>query len=256
MLYHGRESYRKNSQLILFNFYKNILLVLPQFWYGLFNHFSSVTIYDPWVHQLYNVAFTSAPIMIFAIFDQQYSVSRSLTEPQLYHLGLHNHLFNVRAIAFWFVSPIIYALVLVNISFLGEQITIDSHGHMLDLMGSGMTVFIVCVVIANLKILTLSYKASLGLILSILFGIFSFYLVSAIAQHIFPFGEMRNVLSAQLRSTPYWLSILSSVGLIFCFEAVLKRHERLLDLEKRVRVEYVEKEIELSLLDRDMNQYK
>jgi phospholipid-transporting ATPase len=73
MLYHGRESYRKNSQLILFNFYKNLILVLPQLWYGFKNHFSSATIYDPWIYQLYNVVFTSMPIVIYAIFDEQYS---------------------------------------------------------------------------------------------------------------------------------------------------------------------------------------
>ena len=32
ILFHGRESYRKNSTLVLYNFYKNILLVFPQFW--------------------------------------------------------------------------------------------------------------------------------------------------------------------------------------------------------------------------------
>ena len=32
LFYHGRESYRKNANLILYNFYKNILIVLPQFW--------------------------------------------------------------------------------------------------------------------------------------------------------------------------------------------------------------------------------
>lgn len=73
MLYHGRESYRKNSQLIMFNFYKNLLLVLPQFWFGFVNGFSSANIYDPWVYQLYNVIFTSFPIIIYAIFDQQHS---------------------------------------------------------------------------------------------------------------------------------------------------------------------------------------
>ena len=29
LLYHGRESYRKNSYLICYNFFKNIILVLP-----------------------------------------------------------------------------------------------------------------------------------------------------------------------------------------------------------------------------------
>ena len=32
LVYHGRECYRKNSILILYNFFKNIMLVLPIFW--------------------------------------------------------------------------------------------------------------------------------------------------------------------------------------------------------------------------------
>ena len=32
ILYCGRESYRKNSYLIFYNFYKNLVIVLPQFW--------------------------------------------------------------------------------------------------------------------------------------------------------------------------------------------------------------------------------
>jgi phospholipid-transporting ATPase len=90
MLYHGRECYRKNAQLILFNFYKNILLVMPQLWFGFNNHFSSATIYDPWIYQLYNVAFTSFPIIAYAIFDQHHDKLTSLKEPHLYKVGLQN----------------------------------------------------------------------------------------------------------------------------------------------------------------------
>ncbi len=106
MLYHGRECYRKNSQLILFNFYKNILLVMPQMWYGFNNHFSSATIYDPWIYQLYNV------VIVYAIFDQQHSSAYSLKEPQLYRVGIDNTLFDFKAIRYWFVSPIIFAFFL------------------------------------------------------------------------------------------------------------------------------------------------
>ena len=73
LLYHGRESYRKNSRLILFNFYKNMILVLPQFWFGMTNGFSSASMFDPWIYQLYNVVYTSLPIIIFAIFDEEYT---------------------------------------------------------------------------------------------------------------------------------------------------------------------------------------
>lgn len=34
LLVHGRESYRKNSFVVCYNFYKNVLLVIPQFWYN------------------------------------------------------------------------------------------------------------------------------------------------------------------------------------------------------------------------------
>ena len=32
LLYYGRESYRKNSMLICYNFFKNMILVVPQLW--------------------------------------------------------------------------------------------------------------------------------------------------------------------------------------------------------------------------------
>mmetsp|Transcript_1537 Transcript_1537/g.1339 ORF Transcript_1537/g.1339 Transcript_1537/m.1339 type:complete len:136 (-) Transcript_1537:1233-1640(-) len=40
MFYYGRECYRRNVNVIKFNFYKNMILVLPQFWYGFMNSFS------------------------------------------------------------------------------------------------------------------------------------------------------------------------------------------------------------------------
>ena len=69
MLYHGRECYRKNSRLILLNFYKNMILVLPQLWFGFYNGFSSASLYDPWISQLYNVLYTSVPVVLYAVFD-------------------------------------------------------------------------------------------------------------------------------------------------------------------------------------------
>ena len=46
LLVHGRECYRKNTTLINYNFYKNILYVMPNFWYGFYNGFSATELYD------------------------------------------------------------------------------------------------------------------------------------------------------------------------------------------------------------------
>ena len=71
LFYHGRECYRRNSYLVLFNFFKNICLVLPQFWYGCTNNFSGQTLYDSYIYQMFNLFYSSMPIIIYAIFDKE-----------------------------------------------------------------------------------------------------------------------------------------------------------------------------------------
>ena len=36
----GRESYRKNCNVVLYNFLKNFMITLPQIWLGFFNFFA------------------------------------------------------------------------------------------------------------------------------------------------------------------------------------------------------------------------
>jgi len=40
LLFHGREAYRRNSYLVCYIFYKNVLFVLPPFFFGFFSAFS------------------------------------------------------------------------------------------------------------------------------------------------------------------------------------------------------------------------
>jgi len=47
LFYHGREAYRRNATLAIYMFYKNILFVMPQFWFGFTSAFSGQTLYEP-----------------------------------------------------------------------------------------------------------------------------------------------------------------------------------------------------------------
>ena len=69
MFVHGREAYRRNSYLISYMFYKNVLFVFPVFLFGFYSIFSGTSIYDAYLYQLYNVFFTGAPIMWFGMMD-------------------------------------------------------------------------------------------------------------------------------------------------------------------------------------------
>ena len=66
---HGREAYRRISFLVCYNFYKNVLYVIVQYYFGFWSVFSGQTLYEPWVYQLYNVCFTGAALFYWGLFD-------------------------------------------------------------------------------------------------------------------------------------------------------------------------------------------
>lgn len=47
---HGREAYRRNSYLISYMFYKNILYVIPILTFGFYSEFSATAIYNLWLY--------------------------------------------------------------------------------------------------------------------------------------------------------------------------------------------------------------
>jgi len=69
---HGREAYRKNSILILYNFFKNTVYVTTQYFFGFWSAFLGQVLYDPVIYQLYNMTMTTFPILWFSVFDFQY----------------------------------------------------------------------------------------------------------------------------------------------------------------------------------------
>ena len=67
---HGRWSYMRIGEMIKYFYYKNIIFAIPQFIYCFYNAYSAQTIYDDFYITFYNLAFTSWPVIIRAIFDQ------------------------------------------------------------------------------------------------------------------------------------------------------------------------------------------
>ena len=102
LFFHGRESYRKNSTLILYNFFKNVLLCMPQFWYGFQNWWSGQTLYEKVNYQLFNIVFASLPIVFYALFDKQTSDLVLLTASRYYKPGPLRLLYSNKRFLIWF----------------------------------------------------------------------------------------------------------------------------------------------------------
>ncbi len=70
MFIHGRWNYIRISELILYFTYKSILFTMPQIVFTYFNGFSGQPIFDDYYIALYNVVFTSLPLLVRALFEQ------------------------------------------------------------------------------------------------------------------------------------------------------------------------------------------
>ena len=76
ILVHGRINYLRIAEMILYFFYKNFLFTIPQFYFAFFNSFSGITLYDEWFVSLYNVIFTSLPLLCKALIRKRRSRKR------------------------------------------------------------------------------------------------------------------------------------------------------------------------------------
>ncbi|KAK1145852.1 phospholipid transporting ATPase [Aspergillus melleus] len=88
ILVHGRYSYRRMGECIANFFYKNLVWTIALFWYSLYNDFDGSYLFDYTYIVLVNVAFTSLPVILMGIFDQDVDDKVSLAVPQLYMRGI------------------------------------------------------------------------------------------------------------------------------------------------------------------------
>ncbi|KAL5341511.1 hypothetical protein BJX70DRAFT_358989 [Aspergillus crustosus] len=88
VLVHGRYSYRRLGETIANFFYKNLVWTFALFWYSIYNDFDGSYLFDYTYIVLVNVAFTSLPVILMGIFDQDVDDKVSLAVPQLYMRGI------------------------------------------------------------------------------------------------------------------------------------------------------------------------
>ncbi|KAI9305121.1 hypothetical protein BJ944DRAFT_256020 [Cunninghamella echinulata] len=93
LLVHGRWSYLRTAEMTMAFFFKGIVWTFVLFWYQIFCQFNGTMVYDYALVTLYNLVFTSLPIMFLGIWDQDLSAKVSLDYPELYRMGIRNDKF-------------------------------------------------------------------------------------------------------------------------------------------------------------------
>lgn len=85
LLVHGNLSYYRLARLIKYSFYKNITFAFVMFYYQFYNGFSGQALVDSITAAVFNVAFTSLPIMLFSVLDRPVKeLNAFIRYPELY----------------------------------------------------------------------------------------------------------------------------------------------------------------------------
>ncbi|TCD59897.1 hypothetical protein EIP91_011212 [Steccherinum ochraceum] len=88
LLVHGRWSYQRIADMHSNFFYKNVIWTFPLFWFLIFNSFDATYVYQYTFILLYNLVFTSLPVITLGSFDQDINAKAALAFPQLYIRGI------------------------------------------------------------------------------------------------------------------------------------------------------------------------
>ncbi|KAJ3266012.1 hypothetical protein HK104_006184, partial [Borealophlyctis nickersoniae] len=128
LLVHGRWSYRRTAEMILNFFVKNIIWVL-----------------------LYNLVFTSLPVGILGVLDQDVSARTSLQVPPIYRIGITHTLFTLPRFLIYILEAIYQSLIVFYIPLLTfSDASAWSNGRPSDVAIMGVTMAMCGVLMSNM----------------------------------------------------------------------------------------------------------
>ncbi|MBA0592976.1 putative phospholipid-transporting ATPase 9 [Gossypium raimondii] len=231
LLVHGHWCYRRISSMICYFFYKNIAFGFTIFLYEAYTSFSAQPAYNDWYLTLFNVFFSSLPVIAMGVFDQDVSARFCLKFPLLYQEGVQNVLFSWRRIVSWMFNGFYSAIIIFFFcSRALEQQAFNDEGKTAskDILGGTMYTCIVWVV--NLQMaLSISYFTLIQHI--VIWGTIAFWYVFQLAYGALPASfstdAYRVFVEALAPAPSYWFItlfvVIATLTPYFLYSAIQMR---------------------------------
>jgi len=176
LLVHGHWNYRRISRVITFNFYKNMCLYMTQFWFGIYNMWSGMSLYESWTQGSFNVFFTSLPILAYGILDKDVSMKGIYAFPSMYRIGQDKLLFNARMFAYWLSNALGHSVICFLIPLFLCLSVVSHDGTQGGLFHMGLYTYTGVVYTCCGKILLMSRSPNWVMFGSIVLSIFAWFL--------------------------------------------------------------------------------
>ncbi|KRX06108.1 P-type ATPase, cytoplasmic domain N [Pseudocohnilembus persalinus] len=230
LLFYGREYYRKNSILINYNFYKNVLYLFPQFWFGPYSGFDATNIYDVLIYQGFNAMFCALPIFPYAILDREFSPKFLIKNPLFYLQGLENSVFNFKVFALWFIQGMIHAFI-ITIFMMQGTTSLSSQDRNNYLTLQGQQIFFTVILVVNFKVLILHHNHYLGSILINLFSS-SLYVISLAVVSTWFSNDLYDSFYRIFEDIYYWQCLIVTLAAVNFIDYGIIQYQNLLYVTK------------------------
>jgi len=156
LIVHGRWNVRRMGIVVCYMFYKNALLVLPQWLFAFVCLASGQNFYLEYpLYQFYNIVYTGLPIVLFGVMDQDLPADVAEALPRLYKEGPSRRFFNRNMFVQWQMEALVASIAVMLIPLLVLETagvpSPNGHAHGLWYMGTAIN-FAVCAV-SNLRLM-------------------------------------------------------------------------------------------------------
>jgi len=148
---HGRYSYNRMSLLILYFFYKNMLIALINFWWSFNTGFSGQTVWDSYLGIGYNLIFTCLPVVVCAALDMDVPIEALDRYPQLYRDGQRNSSLHTGIFLRWMIMAVLSSFLITFVSLLAFN-SPEIYGLTLGMWDVNTTIYTATVLVANLRL--------------------------------------------------------------------------------------------------------
>ena len=117
LLVHGRFFAIRTYLLVMVTFYKNLLLGLPQFFYGHYNGYSATSAFDSGYFAMYNTILTIPQHFYACAFEEDVDPKLVLEYPEVYTETQNNGGFDIAEVFWMYVISFLHAGILFFVAY-------------------------------------------------------------------------------------------------------------------------------------------
>ncbi|XP_023377576.1 phospholipid-transporting ATPase IG isoform X2 [Pteropus vampyrus] len=191
---------------------QNLCFILPQFLYQFFCGFSQQPLYDAAYLTMYNICFTSLPILAYSLLEQHINIDTLTSDPRLYMKISGNAMLQLGPFLYWtFLAAFEGIVFFFGTYFLFQTSSLEENAKVYGNWTFGTIVFTVLVFTVTLK-LALDTHFWTWINHFVIWGSLAFYIFFSFfwGGIIWPFLKQQRmyfVFAQMLSSVSTWLAI-------------------------------------------------